>query len=145
MLVSLWCARALFPRCLQSLAVLSGQGMAKRVNWPALSKRRVLCFSSPPLLTLGCSKLSVAVASKPLLEEVRRIIKFLHLLAWVTGATSGVLLVEASAVIACVTALLQPRVLVVPLKKPRHRSVCASTEQPQGTFLPWAWQRVLGL
>lgn len=48
------------------------------------------------------------MASKPLLEEVRRIIKFLHLPAWVTAATSGVLLVAANAEFACVTAPSAP-------------------------------------
>lgn len=63
------------------------------------------------------------MASKPLLEEVRRIIKFLHLPDWVTAATSGVLPVVANNEIACVTASLHPLVLALPLSM---GSVCAA-------------------
>lgn len=77
------------------------------------AKGEVLCFSLPPFKS---RKLCVAEASELLLEEVRMIIKFLPSPSLGDRNNLGLLVIEANTVIVCVTALLHPHVLTLPLK-----------------------------
>lgn len=61
----------------------SGHGIAKRVNSQDTAKGEILCFC------LSFRELSVAEASERLLEGVRIINKFPHVLVLGTRATSG--------------------------------------------------------